>query len=467
MWFPIAAWIALLIASAFFAGATLDLNPAQISIHFAALPGPQRFALGAILFTTLSLIGSSVWQTYSLARQNKLLRDRLKGLRQEALAAHESQKESDAVVQHLVDRDPEEAIASLQKTLTDTEQRAALQLSRSKSVDMHDRLDEIRRRQQALRETVGLLSEKRRSIEPVFGELKDRLRQLDRWLTELEIDDNKNSLADRMKELDHDVSSIHTREGLIQEAMTTLSRFKEELGKSQAELVSLRAPEAGINALIAELRSRRDQLTATLDEFESSGDEKLSSRVEELSRNKLEIQHRVARLDDCFNILDTIRLDFEELRERQTHLERAFTEVETDQRGRSLVDRQNALNEFIIQSRLRLTNLQDSSARLSRFKEELSNSQAELVPLQAPVFGIEALIGEVNALHDILSKTLDEIEFKGDEELGSRVETLSTNKLRIDERIAHVFEDFQKLDSLRKNVGEIFTSIRSTLNKIG
>jgi len=278
---------------------------------------------------------------------------------------------------------------------------------------------------------------------------------------------NKNSLADRMKELDHDVSSIHTREGLIQEAMTTLSRFKEELGKSQAELVSLRAPEAGINALIAELRSRRDQLTATLDEFESSGDEKLSSRVEELSRNKLEIQHRVARLDDCFNILDTIRLDFEELRERQTHLERAFTEVETDQRGRSLVDRQNALNEFIIQSRLRLTNLQDSSARLSRFKEELSNSQAELVPLQAPVFGIEALIGEVNALHDILSKTLDEIEFKGDEELGSRVETLSTNKLRIDERIAHVFEDFQKLDSLRKNVGEIFTSIRSTLNKIG
>jgi hypothetical protein len=171
MWFPIAAWIALLIAAAFFAGATLDLDPAQISIHFAALPGPQRFALGAILFTTLSLIGSSVWQTYSLARQNKLLRDRLKGLRHEALAAHESQKESDAVVRHLVDRDPEEAIASLQKTLTDTEQRAALQQSRSESVDMQDRLDEIRRRQQALRETVGLLSEKRRSIEPVFGEL--------------------------------------------------------------------------------------------------------------------------------------------------------------------------------------------------------------------------------------------------------------------------------------------------------
>ena len=57
MWFPIIAWIMLVCASAFFAGTTLDLDPAQISIHFAALPGPQRFALAAIIFATLSLIG--------------------------------------------------------------------------------------------------------------------------------------------------------------------------------------------------------------------------------------------------------------------------------------------------------------------------------------------------------------------------------------------------------------------------
>ena len=156
MWFPIVAWIVLLSASAFFAGATLNLDPAQISIHFSALPGPQRFALGAIIFTTLSLIGSSVWQVYSLARQNKLLRDRLKGLRQGTVIAYGSQKQFDAAVQHLVDSDPEETIASLQKTLTDTEQRAALQQNRSKSADMQDRLDEIRRRQQALREIIGV-----------------------------------------------------------------------------------------------------------------------------------------------------------------------------------------------------------------------------------------------------------------------------------------------------------------------
>ena len=224
MWFPIIAWIVLFSASAFFAGTTLGLSPGQISIQLSALPGPQRFALGAIMLTTLSLIGSSVWQAYSLARQNKLLRDRLRGLRQGALAAHEVQNQFDSSVQHLASNDPEEALISIQKTLTDTEQRAAVQQNRYESIDLHDRLEEIRRRQQALRELVGVVSEKRRAVEPVFGELKDRLRQLDRWLADLETDDNKNSLANRMSELNQNVSLIHTRHDMVQQSLADIRR---------------------------------------------------------------------------------------------------------------------------------------------------------------------------------------------------------------------------------------------------
>ncbi len=463
MWFPIVAWIVLLGASVFFLHETLGLDLSQIR----ALPAPQRIAIGAIIFTTLSLVGSSAWQTYSLARRNKLLRDRLKGFRQGTVVAHGSQTGLVTAVQHLVDSDPEEAIASLAKALGETEQSAALQQGRSESADMQDRLDDIRRRQQALREMIGEVGEKRRVIEPVFSELRDRQRQLERSLTELETDDNKNSLALRLNELDHNVSLISDRKNLLQESLARLNRFKEELGKCNAELVPLRAPQAGINALIAELRSTRDQLTVALDELESSGDEKLSARVEALSMNKIEIEQRVARVDDCFNILDAIRLDFEELGQRRTRLERLLSEVETDSAGKSLVDRQNALNEFIVHSRLRLGRLQESSSTLNQFKEALAKSQAELAPLQAPVFGIEALIEEVNTNRDLLINILGEIEFKGDEKLSSRVEALSNNKLEIDARIARVFENFQKLDSMRKDIGEIFTSIRGTLNRIG
>ncbi|MBR1282704.1 hypothetical protein JQ597_11715 [Bradyrhizobium sp. AUGA SZCCT0177] len=467
MWFPIIAWIVLFSACAFFAGATLGLDPAQISVQLAALPGPQRFALGAIMLTTLSLIGSSVWQAYGLARQNKLLRDRLRGLRQGVLAAHDAQAGFDSSVQHLAKSDPEEAIVSLQTTLADTEKRIAEQQSRYDSVDLHERLEEIRRRQQALRETVGVVSEKRRVAEPVFSELKDRLRQLERWLTELETDDNKKNLGDRVNELDQSVSAIHDRHGVLQQSLATLNRFKEELAKTHAELVPVRTPETGINALITELRSSGDQLTRMLDELESSGDEKLSLRVESLSKNKVEIEQRVAHVDDCLHILDAIRLDLEELRERRTHLERSLAAIETDSSGASLLDRQNALNEFIVDCRLRLRSLQDFSATLGQFKEELATSQAGLAPLQGPVYGIEALIAEVNIGHAILSKTLGEIELKGDEGLASRVDAIATNKTELDARISRIFEDFQKLDSMRKNIGEMFTSIRGTLNRIG
>jgi chromosome segregation ATPase len=467
MWFPIVAWIVLFSACAFFAGATLGLDPAQISVQLSALPAHQRFALGAIILTTLSLIGSSVWQAYSLARQNKLLRDRLRGLRQGVVAAHDAQVGFESSVQALAKSDPEEAIGSLQTMVADTEKRIAVQQSRYDSVDLHERLEEIRRRQQNLRELVGVVSEKRRVAEPLFSELKDRLRQLERWLIELETDDNKKNLGDRVNELNQDVSVIHARHGAVQQSLATLTRFKEELAKAQAELAPVRAPESGINVLMAELRVSGDQLTKMLDELESSGDEKLSLRVESLSRNKVEIARRVAQIDDCFHILDSIRLDLEELRERQTYLTRSFAAIETDSGGATLLDRQNALNEFILDCRLRLRNLQDFSATLSQFKEELAKSQTGLAPLQGPVYGIEALIAEVNAGHAILSKTLGEIEQKGDERLTSRVEAIATSKVEIDERVAKVFEDFQKLDSMRKNIGEVFTSIRGTLNRIG
>ena len=178
------------------------------------------------------------------------------------------------------------------------------------------------------------MSEKRRAVEPVFGELKERLRQLDRWLADLETDDNKNSLANRMTELNQSVSSIHTRHDQVQESLATLNRFEEELAKCQAELAPVRWPETGIHALIAELRVFGEQLK-NLDELESSGDEKLEPARRGALQNKLDNRTAGRQLDDGFNILDAIRLDFEELRERQAHLEHSLAAVETDPGGAS------------------------------------------------------------------------------------------------------------------------------------
>ncbi|MCK1736957.1 hypothetical protein IVA79_24055 [Bradyrhizobium sp. 138] len=468
MWlFFLVAWLGLLAAVALLAQQALGYDIAHLPAWFAGLPVPQRIATGVIAALALALIGASAWRLSRQDRSLNTLRDRLKRTREDVVVAHALQNHLDATVQHLIESDPREAVSALHDKLGETEQRALLQQGRNQSTDMHDQLAEIRRRQQALREMVGKVADQRRAVEPVFTEIRDRQNQLERSLHDLETDDRKNNLADRQRDIARDVSALLGRVSTVQETFATLNQYKEDLAKSHAELAPLRASDAGINALIGELSLSHDRLAKSIDELETAGEAPLPTRVETLSKNKIEIEQRLARIDDSFNILKGIRLDFEELGQRQAQLERALADVETDAAGKTLTERQNALNDFVLQSRQRLGALQETLATLSAFKTELSKSQADLVPLKAPVFGIEALIAEVGTTRDLLAKTVSEIEANGDVTLASRVEALTKSKREVEDRLARVFDNFNALDALRKDIGGIFATIRNSLNRIG
>jgi len=468
MWlFFLVAWLVLLAVIAFLAQQAFGYDIAHLPAWFAGLPMPQRITVGAILAGTLTLIGASAWRLSRQDRSLKTLRDRLKKTREDVVVAHALQNHLDATVQHLIESDPPEAVSALHDKLGEIEQRALLQQGRNESTDTHDQLAEIRRRQQALREMVGKVADQRRAVEPVFTEIRDRQNQLERSLHDLETDDRKNNLADRQRDIARDVSALLGRVNAVQETFATLNQYKEDLAKSHAELVPLRSTDAGINALIGELSLSHDRLAKSIDELETLGETPLPARVETLSKNKIEIEQRLARIDDSFNILKAIRLDFEELGQRQAQLERSLADVETDPDGKTLVARQNALNDFVLQSRQRLGALQETLVTLNTFKTELSKSQADLVPLKAPVFGIEAMIADVGATRDLLAKTVSEIEANGEETLASRVDALTKSKREVEDRLARVFDNFNALDALRKDIGGIFATIRNSLNRIG
>ncbi|MBB4425480.1 DNA repair exonuclease SbcCD ATPase subunit [Bradyrhizobium sp. CIR48] len=468
MWlFFLVAWFGLLAIVAVFAQQALGHDFSHLPAWFAGLPVPQRVATGVFPALALALIGASAWRLSRQDRSLKTLRDRLKKTREDVVVAHALQNHLDATVQHLIESDPREAVSALHDKLGETEQRALLQQGRNQSTDMHDQLAEIRSRQQHLRDMVGKIAEQRRAVEPVFTEIRDRQNQLERSLHDLETDDRKNNLADRQRDIARDVAALLGRVNSVQETFATLNQYKEDLAKSHAELVPLRSTDAGINALIGELSLGHERLAKTIDELETGGETPLPTRVETLSKNKIEIEQRLARIDDSFNILKSIRLDFEELGQRQVQLERSLADVETDPDGKTLADRQNALNDFVLQSRQRLGALQETLATLNAFKAELSKSQADLVPLKAPVFGIEALIAEVGSTRDLLAKTVGEIEANGDVTLASRVDALTKSKREVEDRLARIFDNFNALDALRKDIGGIFSTIRNSLNRIG
>ncbi|MBR0852972.1 hypothetical protein [Bradyrhizobium liaoningense] len=468
MWlFFLVAWFVLLAVIAIFAQQVFGYDVTHLPVWFVGLSMPQRIAIGAMPTVGLALIGASTWRLSRQDRRLNTLRDRLRKTREDVVVAHALQNHLDATVQHLIESDPREAISALHDKLGETEQRALLQQGRNESTDMHDQLADIRRRQQDLREMVGKVAEQRRSVEPVFTEIRDRQNQLERSLHDLETDDRKNNLADRLKEVARDVSALLTRVNTVQDTFATLNQYKDDLAKSHAELAPLRSADAGINALIGELSLSHDRLAKSIDELETGGEAPLGTRVETLSKSKIEIEQRLARIDDSFNILKAIRLDFEELGQRQAQLERSLADVETAPDGKSLTERQNALNDFVIQSRQRLGALQETLATLNAFKSELSKSQADLVPLKAPVFGIEAMIAEVGTTRDLLAGTVGEIEASGGVTLVSRVDALAKSKREVEDRLARIFDNFNALDAMRKDIGGIFSTIRNSLNRIG
>ncbi|MGT2499868.1 hypothetical protein ACVOMS_01465 [Bradyrhizobium guangxiense] len=316
MWlFFLVAWFVLLAAIAFLAQQALGYDIAHLPAWFAGLPTPQRIIAGAVLAGTLALIGATAWRLSRQERSLKTLRDRLRKTREDVVVAHALQNHLDATVQHLIESDPREAVSALHDKLGETEQRALLQQGRNESTDMHDQLDEIRRRQQALREMVGKVADQRRAVEPVFTEIRDRQNQLERSLHDLETDDRKNNLADRQRDIARDVAALLGRVNAVQETFAALNQYREDLAKSHAE--------ARAAALIGGRHQRPDRrgsasvttvLPRASTRLETGGEAPLSNRVETLSKNKIEIEQRLAGIDDSFNILKSVRLDFEEAR---------------------------------------------------------------------------------------------------------------------------------------------------------
>ena len=468
-WLLVIAWIALLGAAAIFAQQAFGFNFDEGMRHLMGLPLPEKVTALVVGAVAVFLIAASVWQSGRLAQRNKAvksLKTDLDGLLSATAQVDEAQRSFDAAGESLEKSEPVAALSSLYQRLTNAEERTAFQRSRNESVDLHHRLEEIRQRQHALRKQIGEVADKRRAIEPVFGELKERQTQLEDALANVETDDSRNSMSGRVKEVDKKVGQSQARLKALEDSWESLNRFKQELGESKAQLGRLQHPETGLAAMIEELQSRHDELAQRLGGLETKGDDKLITRVETLAKSTVETQQRMAQLDDCFGILNTIRRQFGELEEQRTHLERALGEVETDAAGRSLADRQTELNEFAAQSRVRVRVLQDTATALNGFRQDVDNSQAALVPLRAPADGIEAVIRDLQVRRDRLIDTLNDVEQQGEQKLSARVEALYRSKVETEQRIAQVVEQFAKLDTIRTEIGGLFAKLNGTLDRL-
>jgi chromosome segregation ATPase len=332
-----------LAATIVLAGFAFHFDPTQVPAAFQALSPAQQVAAILIALVALALIASTIWQSWRLAREQQqasAVRGGILGAKKGAAQAAASQKDFDAAVQHLSSSDPEDALSAIQQQLTNTETQLSVQRGRNEAVDMKERLEEIRRRQQALREQIGEVSEKRRSIEPLFEELKDRQRQLARSLDKIETNDGSNNFLELLKEFDSKTGPLQTRHQALQDSFALLVSLREGIAKSQNELVRLQTPETGVKALFGEVQAARENLAKSIQALETTSEgDALNTRVAALDAGKKEAEQRIVRLEGSYAVLDAVRRDLAELKKRQENLATQLTEVETDPDGKTLNER--------------------------------------------------------------------------------------------------------------------------------
>jgi chromosome segregation ATPase len=472
MWLPLIVLVVLLVLAGLLVEQTLQPNWDQAPASFMALAPLQKVVALVVILLALYLMITVVVQSARAKRRAKelaVINDHRENLVDATVRVDETQRNLNSAVEHMVATDPDNALLSLHQRVTKAELLTAAHRSRSGAADLDQRLADIRRRQQTLREQLGEVTEARRAIAPVFDELRERQIQLDRALTQVEQESDAagRSVADRLKALTENVIQSQARLKGLEDSAVTLNKFKDDYGNAMTRMAPLQAAERGIWATVAELNQRHGELSRAIDAIDIRNGEKLAVQADTLARNKRDTEQRMDHLVESASQLDTIRTAFHELGDRAERLTRSLSEIETDGQGRSRVDRQSEFNAFVEASRGRLGTLEHTLGLLNRFKEELDKYQRELGPLQSPNSGIEAVIADLHGRRDKLHQSLGELEETNGERLAGRVEAIHRNKLETERRIAEAVGHFTRLDALRGDVEGLFAKLRSTIDKLG
>jgi chromosome segregation ATPase len=313
--------VALLIVALVVLQQSLGIAPGNALNAVLGWPIDQKLAIFLIAAVVVFLIGAAIWQSDRIAQQAKamdLLQKRMNGLRDQVSAADEQQSGADAAVRHLVGTDPVAIIDDVHQRLAQTEARTSEQAAQNEAVDLQSRIDEIRRRQQALRTQLGSVSEKRRVIEPMLGEVKERQALIDRALGDLEKDETGKTLDTRLEETEGFLNRGHTRLEGLETTFGKFEQIRDRMQQLQGEIAPLRSAETGIKALIdqvAALQKEVDQCLLSLEKDESGT---IGERFDRLSKTKSELEQRMAALTACFGSLEAIRQDVGEQFKRLT-----------------------------------------------------------------------------------------------------------------------------------------------------
>ncbi|MGB6890607.1 MAG: hypothetical protein WBE25_03895 [Xanthobacteraceae bacterium] len=426
---------------------------------FRSEPLAQKLAWFLVVLIPLALIPSALWLTDALLRQrraNDALEQRLGGVRQGVRELTKSQIDADASVHHLARTDPEGAIGAVTQRLTDAERVTQVQESRSEiGGDLQSRVDELRTRQQALRDRLVPVLEKRRSIEQLFADLDSRESDIERSLAEIVSGDDATAIEVRLNNLMEFVRRGHERCDDIEQAAKAIGGLKEDFAGLQTRLEPQAAAQDGIRRRVKDLDEAKDRLAAEIAALQQTPQGSLAERVQAFAEDKKKLEDGVADLEMQLSRLASLRKDIDGV---SANFDRALDLVSNSAAG-DAEGRLAELSQFAKATQARLDEIERSMATVGQLQVRLGDLQSRLVPLEASDGGVADLIAKVASIRDRLVAKIESIEADENGDLATRVNTFIETKKELESRVATVTDQFSKLATIRSDIAGLFDKL--------
>jgi chromosome segregation ATPase len=434
---------------------------------FRSEPLQQQTAWAVIVLVPLVMLLTAVWLADTLVRQRKAakaLELRLDGVRQGVKELTKSQLDAEASVHHLARTDPEDAIAALQRRLTEADRFAQVQQSRNETGDLKSRVDDIRAQQQALQERLAPVLDTRRSIEQLFGELDGRQNDIERALAEVASGDDAVALDIRLKNLIEFARQSHGRCDQIEQASKTIASLKEGFAELRVRLAPFAAAKDGITSRVRELSETRDRLAADIDSLQLAPEGALADRVQKLADDRKKLDDDTSQLSAQFSKLATLRKDVSGL---FAAFDRALNMLSISRGGDGAADvnaRVDELSRFIEQTQTQFDEIERCAVVFGQLKTKLGELQSRLVPLESGDGGVVKLIEELQDLRERLVVKIRHIEGGEEGDLAARVKLFAQGKRELEDRVTSLSDQFTKLATMRRDIAGLFEKLSSAVS---
>jgi predicted nucleic acid-binding Zn-ribbon protein len=296
-----------------FAALVLLIGSRSITLAaFLSLPVLQQIAWVVVGLVPLAITGIALFQTSRLMQKRKVakaLETHLRNIHLGVKNLEEVQTGTDLAMEYLDGSDPERAIGAVQTRLSGTEEAMQFHAQRNQSSDLLGAIEKTRQHQEQIRQKLGDVTAKRRSIETSIAQLEGVQGEMEGMIAALEQDKEGGTLERRLQKLSQFVGLTNTRCAEIEQSMRNLLELEEKFALLQRRIAPMHDKGTGVVSLLDALSDMRSRLHATVAGLERHEDISLAERIQELTRTRGELEERVSSLLAQFSEIDAMHKD--------------------------------------------------------------------------------------------------------------------------------------------------------------